>query len=77
LARGQARDLFDCHQILTVQGIDPEYLHIAFVVYCMMNRKDSDRVAGICTNDIYSYAPIDGFVKFLGFQLISYSTFEK
>ncbi|MFZ0449020.1 MAG: nucleotidyl transferase AbiEii/AbiGii toxin family protein [Desulfatiglandaceae bacterium] len=40
LARGQARDLFDCHQIFTMQGIDRERLRIAFVVYGGMNRKD-------------------------------------
>src|SRR6056297_3512199 len=40
LARGQARDLFDCHQIFTMKGIDRERLRLAFVVYGGMNRKD-------------------------------------
>lgn len=40
LARGQARDLFDCHRIFTMQGIDHERLRIAFIVYGGMNRKD-------------------------------------
>jgi predicted nucleotidyltransferase component of viral defense system len=40
LARGQARDLFDCHRIFTRQGIDRDRLRIAFVVYGGMNRKD-------------------------------------
>jgi predicted nucleotidyltransferase component of viral defense system len=40
LARGQARDLFDCHRIFTMKGIDRERLRLAFVVYGGMNRKD-------------------------------------
>lgn len=40
LARGQARDLFDCHQILTMKELDSERLRLAFVVYGGMNRKD-------------------------------------
>ena len=40
LARGQARDLFDCHRIFTMKGIDRDRLHHAFVVYGGMNRKD-------------------------------------
>jgi predicted nucleotidyltransferase component of viral defense system len=40
LARGQARDLFDCHRILTMKGIDRDRLRLAFVVYGGMNRKD-------------------------------------
>jgi len=40
LARGQARDLFDSHQIFTMKGIDRERLRLAFVVYGGMNRKD-------------------------------------
>ncbi len=40
LARGQARDLFDCHRIFTIKGIATERLRIAFVVYGGMNRKD-------------------------------------
>jgi len=40
LARGQARDLFDGHQIFTMEGIDRERLRLAFVVYGGMNRKD-------------------------------------
>jgi hypothetical protein len=39
-ARGQARDLFDCHRILMMKGIDRERLRIAFVVYGGMNRRD-------------------------------------
>jgi plasmid maintenance system killer protein len=37
---GQARDLFDCHQIF--YKCDPDYqkLRLAFVVYGAMNRKD-------------------------------------
>jgi len=39
-SRGQARDLFDCHQIF--YKCDPDYqkLRLAFVVYGAMNRKD-------------------------------------
>ena len=40
LARGQTRDLFDCHRIFTMRGIDRERLRLAFVVYGGMNRKD-------------------------------------
>ena len=42
LARGQARDLFDCHRIFTMKmkEIDHDRLRIAFVVYGGMNRKD-------------------------------------
>ena len=40
LARGQARDLFDCHRMLTMKGIDRDRLRLAFVVYGGMNRKD-------------------------------------
>lgn len=40
LARGQARDLFDCHRIFTMDGIKRKRLRIAFVVYGGMNRKD-------------------------------------
>lgn len=40
LARGQARDLFDCHRIFMMKGIDSERLRISFVVYGGMNRKD-------------------------------------
>lgn len=39
-ARRQARDLFDCLQVLTVNGIQRDQLRIAFVVYGGMNRKD-------------------------------------
>jgi len=39
LARGQARDLFDCHRIFRLEGIDPKRLRIAFVVYGGMNRE--------------------------------------
>lgn len=40
LARGQARDLFDCHRIFTMKGIDRDRLRLAFIVYGGMNRKD-------------------------------------
>ena len=40
LSRGQARDLFDSHRILQIDGLDQERLRIAFVVYGAMNRKD-------------------------------------
>ena len=40
LARGQVRDLFDSHQIFTMEGIDRERLRLAFVVYGGMNRKN-------------------------------------
>jgi predicted nucleotidyltransferase component of viral defense system len=45
LARGQARDLFDCHRILTMKGIDRDRLRLAFVVYGAMNRKDWRKVS--------------------------------
>ena len=44
LARGQARDLFDCRRIFTIKGIATERLRIAFVVYGGMNRKDWRKV---------------------------------
>jgi len=40
LARRQARDLFDSHQILQLDGLDPQRLRVGFVVYGAMNRKD-------------------------------------
>lgn len=40
LARGQARDLFDCHRILNIDDLERDRLRIAFVVYGGMNRKD-------------------------------------
>lgn len=40
LARHQARDLFDSHQILTRGGLNQEFLRLAFVIYGAMNRKD-------------------------------------
>ena len=40
LARGQARDLFDCHQILNMDDLKRDRLRLAFVVYGGMNRKD-------------------------------------
>ena len=39
-SRRQARDLFDCHQILNVENLQYDRLRIAFVVYGGMNRKD-------------------------------------
>ncbi len=40
LSRRKARDLFDSHRILHMDGLDHERLRIAFVVYGAMNRKD-------------------------------------
>lgn len=40
LVRRQARDLFDCRQILNRDDLDYERVRIAFVVYGGMNRKD-------------------------------------
>lgn len=40
LSRRQARDLFDCHQILGEYDLDRDRLRIAFVVFGGMNRKD-------------------------------------
>jgi predicted nucleotidyltransferase component of viral defense system len=40
LSRRQARDLFDCHQILRSASLDNSRLRIAFVLYGAMNRKD-------------------------------------
>lgn len=39
-SRHQARDLFDCHQLLVSGNFDPGRLRIAFVVYGGMNRRD-------------------------------------
>ncbi len=40
MARGQARDLFDCYRILSMDNLELDRLRIAFVVYGGMNRKD-------------------------------------
>ncbi len=40
LARGQPRDLFDCHRILGMDGLEKDRLGVAFVTYGGMNRKD-------------------------------------
>jgi predicted nucleotidyltransferase component of viral defense system len=40
LARRQARDLFDSHQLLSHKELDPKRLRPAFVAYGAMNRKD-------------------------------------
>lgn len=40
LSRGQARDLFDCHRILSMCDLEQERLRMAFVIYGGMNRKD-------------------------------------
>lgn len=40
LSRRKVRDLFDSHGILHMDGLDPEWFRIAFVVYGAMNRKD-------------------------------------
>lgn len=39
-SRRQARDLFDCHHILEMDGLHRDQLRIAFVVYGGMNRRD-------------------------------------
>jgi len=39
-ARRQARDLFDCHQLLTLNDLNQDQLRIAFICYGGMNRKD-------------------------------------
>ncbi len=48
-SRRQARDLFDSHRILRMDGLDHNRLRIGFVVYGAMNRKDW-RTA--CADDI-------------------------
>ena len=45
VARGQARDLFDCHRILSMDDLEKDRLRIAFVTYGGMNRKDWRTVA--------------------------------
>lgn len=40
LSRHASRDLFDAHQLLTTQQLDPAKLRLAFVLYGAMNRKD-------------------------------------
>jgi len=40
LARGQVRDLFDCHRIFNMDNLENDRLRIGFVVYGAMNRKD-------------------------------------
>jgi hypothetical protein len=40
LARGQARDLFDCHRILGMDDLEKDRLRVAFVTYGGINRKD-------------------------------------
>jgi predicted nucleotidyltransferase component of viral defense system len=40
LARQQARDLFDSHQLLKRDDLEQKRLRVAFVVYGAMNRKD-------------------------------------
>ncbi len=40
LARGQARDLFDCRRILNMDDLERDRLRVAFIVYGGMNRKD-------------------------------------
>jgi len=40
LSRKQARDLFDIHRLLQVEGLDRNRLRLAFVVYGAMNRMD-------------------------------------
>lgn len=45
VARGQARDLFDCHRILSMDDLEKDRLRIAFVTYGGMNRKDWRTIA--------------------------------
>lgn len=45
MARRQARDLFDVHQLLAHGEIDVQLLRLAFVVYGAMNRRDWRTVA--------------------------------
>lgn len=40
LSRHRARDLFDSHQILSMDDLDIKRLRLAFVVYGAMNRRD-------------------------------------
>jgi predicted nucleotidyltransferase component of viral defense system len=40
LARQQARDLFDAHQLLHLYPLDRQRLRLAFVIHGAMNRKD-------------------------------------
>ena len=40
LSRRRARDLFDSHRLLSLNGLDPANLRIAFVVYGAMSRRD-------------------------------------
>lgn len=40
LSRRKARDLFDTRLLLSMEGLNPKRLRIAFVVYGAMNRKD-------------------------------------
>lgn len=46
LARQQARDLFDSHQLLKRDDLEQKRLRVAFVVYGAMNRKDWRTVSG-------------------------------
>ena len=45
VARGLARDLFDCQRILSMDDLEKDRLRIAFVTYGGMNRKDWRTVA--------------------------------
>jgi len=45
LSRRQTRDLFDCHQLLGLDKLDPGRLRTVFVVFGAMNRKDWRTVA--------------------------------
>jgi hypothetical protein len=55
LARRDARDLFDAHQLLTRGELDRERLRLAFVVYGAMNRNDWRAVS---TDDV-QYDPVE------------------
>ena len=45
LSRGQARDLFDSHRLLRLDGLDRERLRLTFVLYGAMNRRDWRKVS--------------------------------
>ena len=48
-SRGKARDLFDCHCVLSAGLLDRERLRIAFVVYGALNRRDW---RSVCAEDV-------------------------
>jgi len=44
-SRTQARDVFDCYQLLSTTRLDPAKLRSAFVAYGAMNREDWRRIS--------------------------------